>query len=76
MIIKSETVVVTTVVECEGDFFKRVEDPLGIYWIADKTLLFECREGRWLERFHCRMRDCDRPELENLYQDLKNSPHE
>ena len=79
MVIKKETVNVTTEIEFEGEFYVRQETPVGIYW-SKQTLvgmsgkaLFEYSNDRWQRNVKCCWHDYQEPEIETQYQRLKAS---
>lgn len=70
-----ENVVTTSLLEHDGEVYVRTEDPSSIYWNKElETHLYEYfkPKGIWQTRIKCVWRDCDLPDLERKYQQLKS----
>ena len=74
MVIKKETVNVTTEIEFEGEFYVRQETPIGIYWSRQAgKALFSYSNDKWQKNVKCCWHDYQEPEFETQYQRLKAS---
>lgn len=70
-----ESVVTTSLLEHEGEIYVRTENPCYIYWNKEmETTLYEHLKstGRWKTRIKCEWHDCEIPDLERKYQELKS----
>ena len=70
-----ESVVTTSLLEHEGEIYVRTEDPCNISWNKElETNLYEYfkPKSRWQTRIKCEWRDCEIPDLERKYQELKS----
>lgn len=70
-----ETAITTSLLECEGEIYIRTESSIDIIWRKElETNLYEYFKSkcRWQTRIKCQWRDCDLPDLERKYQELKS----